>query len=139
MRGRVVRVLLVTALLVGAFWWATELGPLRGCRGIAPRELPSGSAPGQGVEGVSGGAKQVVWGSGQDRVEQIVGISYYDGLATLVRDTGVREHQATLYRLGEDQDGLDLAISWTEDDCSYTVFLAPGTTVESATSFASGY
>jgi hypothetical protein len=44
-------------------------GGLLGCQPVAPRELPSGAAPGTGIEGVAGGLKQFVWGEGLDRVE----------------------------------------------------------------------
>jgi hypothetical protein len=143
--GRQVLVaLLVGAVAVGGLALAVNFGPLRGCVPIAPRELPSGAAPGQGVEGVSGGAKQVVWGSGGDRVEQIVGLTYWDTFGaedspTLVRSTTVRGHPAMLYRMNPQWSDWDLGFSWAEDGCDRTVFLAPGTTPEQAEDFARRY
>jgi hypothetical protein len=101
---RVLLALAVVAVFAGAGVVAVNVGPLRGCVPIAPRELPSGAAPGAGVEDVAGGAKQVVWGSGSDRVEQIVGLTYWEtfGLEdspTLVAHGTVRGQAATIYRM----------------------------------------
>lgn len=81
----------------------------------------------------SGGAKQVVWGSGSDRVEQIVGLTYWetfgaDDSLTLVGRTTVRGQPAIVYQMRSTSDGWDLGFSWAEEDYDRTVFLAPGTT-----------
>jgi hypothetical protein len=133
--------LMATRMMAG-LWLLTEVGPLRGCRAVAPRELPSGAAPGAGAEGVSRGAKQVVWGSGPDRVEQTVGIAYDDGPGTRVLDAfEIHGSPAVLYRFSDPDlnPGVDLAIGWEEGGCSLTVFLPPGMTEEQARDFAARY
>jgi hypothetical protein len=92
---------------------------------------------------VAGGSKQVVWGSGSDRVEQIVGLTFWETFGandspTLVAQATVRGQAATIYRMSPDS-GWDLGFSWAEDDCDRTVFLAPGTTPEQAEDFAGRY
>jgi hypothetical protein len=140
---RVLLALVVLAVFVGAGVLAVNVGPLRGCVPIAPHELPSGAAPGPGVEDVAGGAKQVVWGSGSDRVEQIVGLTYWEtfGLQdspTLVAKATVRGIAATIYRISP-ESGWGLGFSWAEEGCDRSVFLAPGTTPEQAEDYAARY
>lgn len=141
---RVLLGLAVVSVFAGAGVLAVNVGPLRGCVPIAPRELPSGAAPGAGVEDVAGGAKQVVWGSGPDRVEQIVGVTYWEtfGLPdspTLIARATVRGRAATIFRMSpESSDGL-LGFSWAEEGCDRSVFLAPGTTPEQAEDYAARY
>lgn len=145
MAGRLLLGLSVLAFAMVGLWLATTVGPLRSCEPIAPRELPSGAAPGQGVEGVTAGAKQLVWGSGADRVEQVVGLTFYvtpglDDDPTLVGTLDVRGQLATVYRFGpSSEDGWDLAFSWFEDGCDRTVLLALGTTPEQALDYADRY
>lgn len=142
--GAAVAILAILALVSG-LWWATAAGPLRSCEPIAPRELPSGGAPGQGVEGVTAGAKQVVWGSGTDRVEQVVGLTFYftpgwDDDPTLVGTLDVRGHPATVYRFGPNStNDWDIGFSWDEHGCGRTVFLVLGTTPEQALDYAARY
>lgn len=140
-----VAIVAILALVVGGLWLATAVGPLRSCEPIAPRALPRGAAPGQGVEGVTAGAKQLVWGSGPDRVEQVVGLSFYvtTGLPddpTLVGTLDIHGQPATVYRFGPNSgEGWDLAFSWFEDGCDRTVLLALGTTREQALDYAARY
>lgn len=141
MGRRVLLALVVVGVYVGAGVLAVNFGPLRGCVPIAPHELPSGAAPGTGVEGVSGGAKQVVWGSGSDRIEQMVGLTYWDTFGaedspTFVKSVEVRGQPAILYRMSPLSSDWDLRFSWAEEDCDRTVFLAPGTTPEQAEDYA---
>lgn len=137
---RLVAVGLLVILGVAAFWAATEIGPLRGCRPIAPSMLPSGAAPGAGVEGVSGGAKQVIWGAGSDRVEQIVGLSWLGPDTTTIAATTVRGRPATLFRLEDsEQDGAEPAFTWTEEDCDRTVVLPVDMSDADASAFAAAY
>ena len=136
--------LLVGAVLAAAFALAMEVGPLRGCRAVPPRELPSGAVPGTGTEDVAGGAKQVVWGDGPDRIEQIVGIDYNSGVDTeTIAAVDVGGRPATLYRFVESEvqsnaSGI-LAISFESDGCSITVFLPVGMTVEEAKGYATRF
>jgi hypothetical protein len=142
--GAAVAIIAILALVLG-LWWATAVGPLRSCEPIAPHELPSGAAPGQGVEGVTAGAKQLVWGSGADRVEQVVGLTFYftpgwDDDPTLVGTLDVRGQPATVYRFGPNpSNDWDIGFSWDEDGCGRTVFLSPGTTPEQALDYAARY
>jgi hypothetical protein len=139
---------LLAVIVVGVYLCAGVLavnfGPLRGCVPIAPHELPSGATPGAGVEVVSGGAKQVVWGSGADRIEQIVGLTYWETFGagdgpTLVKSLEVRDQPAVLYRMSPESSDWDLGFSWAEEDCDRTVFLALGTTPEQAEEFAARF
>lgn len=144
MGRRALLALVVVGAYVAAGALAVNFGPLRGCVPIAPSELPSGAAPGTGVEDVAGGAKQVVWGSGSDRVEQIVGLTYretfgFDDSPTLVAQTTVRGQPATIYRMSPQSSDWDLGFSWAEQGCDRSVFLAPGTTPEQAKDFAARY
>jgi hypothetical protein len=139
-------IVLAILLALGATWLAVAAAPLiRGCVPIAPRELPSGAPPGQGVEGVTAGAKQVVWGAGGDRVEQVVGLTFYwirgmDDDPTLVGWLDVQGQPATVYRFGPNaSDDWDIGFSWDEHGCGRTVFLAPGTTPQQALDYASRY
>ena len=137
--------LLVVVIGLAGLWLATTVGPLRSCEPIAPHELLGGAAPGQGIEGVTAGAKQLVWGSDTDRVEQVVGLTFYatpglDDDPILVGTLNVRGQPATVYRFGPNSsDGWDIGFSWFEDGCDRTVFLAPGTTPEQAMDYAARY
>jgi hypothetical protein len=144
MGRRVILALVVVGAYVGAGVLSVNFGPLRGCVPIAPHELPSGAAPGTGVEDVAGGAKQVVWGRGSDRVEQIVGLTYWetfgaDDSPTLVAQATVRGQAATIYRMSPESSDWDLGFSWAEEGCDRSVFLAPGTTPAQAEDFAARY
>lgn len=121
--------ILIVGVYVGAVGFAVTVGPLRGCVPIAPRALPSGAAPAAGVEDVAAGAKQVVWGTGSDRVAQIVGLGFWepsgdDDGPTFVDSVLVRGQPATVYRMSA-AAGWDLGFSWSEDGCDRSVF--PGT------------
>ena len=85
----------------------------------------------------------MVWGSGSDRVEQIVGLTFWetfgtDESPTLVDQATVRGQAATIYRMNP-ESGWDLGFSWAEEGCDRTVFLAPGTTPQHAKEFAARY
>lgn len=112
---------------------------LAGCPTPTPTQLPSGDAPGVGTEGVAGGAKQVVWGSGVDAVDLRVGVSYYaPGGDTVVASTQVRGNPAIVFQFEPDY-GPDLGLTWSASDCSYTVFLSSGTSAEELVDFAERY
>lgn len=111
------------------------VGALAGCQPIAPSQLPSGAAPGAAVEGVSAGTKQFVWGTGRDRVEQLLEIEF---TGAQLPNATVRGHDATVFRMPS-HDEWDLAFSWSESDCHYTVFLAPGTSTDEAMDYAGRY
>jgi hypothetical protein len=140
-----VAIIAIVSLLVVGFWWATAVGPLRSCEPIAPRALTSGAAVGQGVEGVIAGAKQLVWGSGPDRVEQVVGLTLYvtpglDDEPTLVGYLDVPGQPATVVRFGPNSpDGWDIGFSFDEDGYGRTAFLAPATTPKRALDYAARY
>jgi hypothetical protein len=144
MGRRALLALVVAGAYVGAGVLAVNFGPLRGCIPIAPSELPSGAAPGPGVEDVAAGAMQVVWGSGPDRVVQIVGLTFWetfgtDESPTLIAQATVRGQPATIYRMSPQSSDWDIGFSWAEEGCDRSVFLAPGTTPEQAEDFAARY
>jgi hypothetical protein len=144
LRRRLILALVACSVLIGVLALAGSVGPLRGCVPIAPRILLSGTTPGLAVEGVSGGAKQVVWGSGSDRIEQIVGLTYWDTYGaddspSLLGAITIHGQPGQVYRMRPGASGWDLAFSWAEDGCDRTVFLPPGTTSEEAVDYASRY
>lgn len=113
-------------------------GWLAGCPPIAPAELPSGAPPGEAVEGVSGGTKQFVWGSGRDIVDQAIGLTYRaEGLDPVLANVTVRGHPAIVYQLA---DSTQLGLEWSESaDCDYHVRLAPEITAEELAEYAGRY
>jgi len=138
---RVATAVIALAVMAVGLYLLVEVGPFRGCRAVAPRELPSGADRNVGVEGVWGGAMQMTWGSGSDRVEQIVGLRYdgFDDTSTL-GDVEIGGLPAVLYRFKPDANpGYELAISWEEGGCSLSVFLPAGMTEAQARDFAARY
>jgi hypothetical protein len=136
--GRVGAVLAVALGVVGA-WAFIGNALLGGCRPEPPRALPNGEPPGLGVEGVWGGAKEVVWGTGADQVRQIVGLNYAGSVDTLkMAETAVRGAPAVLFRFTEGSTDPGLVIGW-EDSCSLMVLLPQEMTEAEALDFASRY
>lgn len=110
-------------------------GIIAGCQPVVPGELPSGAAPGTLTEGVSGGAKQAVWGSGDDLVDEAIGIWKFGDGDVLLADVKVRGAPGHVYEAGIDgQEGLGLV--WTENGCDYTVTVAPSVTAEELVEYA---
>ena len=126
----------VAAAVIGELVAGCTIADLAlGCRPVTPRQLPSGAPPGDPIEDVAAGAKQVVWGSDSDRVEQLIDLSLP---GTRIADVTVRDQPASLYRVTSD-DEWDLAFSWHQDGCDYTVFLAPGTSPDQAVDYAARF
>lgn len=109
----------------------------RDCQPVVPSALPSGAQPGLATEGVSGGAKQVTWGQGRDRVDLRIGLSYYaEGADALLAEPRVRGEPAIVYRIVDDSS---VAFTWTSQGCTYTVFPAPDLTVDEIAAYAGRY
>jgi hypothetical protein len=143
-RKRLLVAVFASVVLPAGCGLVAGVGSLGGCQAVAPRHLPSGAAAGQGVEDVAGGAKQFVWGSGPDRIEEIVGIDYSDGMGTETLATvEIGGRPGTLYRIGDSEvpgnGDSRLAISFESDGCSLTVFLPRDMKVDEATEYATRF
>jgi hypothetical protein len=128
----------IAAVLLGATlgWWS---GVVRGCEPIAPSVLPSGAAPGDGTVDVAGGTKQVIWGDGQDRVDQRVGLSFYGGSGDRVLfNVAVRGNPAIVYST-DPEFGEILALSWTEAGCDRTLLFDASMDAEEIARYAARY
>lgn len=132
------RALAAIVLIQLALSSCSVAGWLVGCPPIAPAELPSGAPSGEAVEGVSGGAKQFVWGSGRDIVDQAVGLTFrVEGVDPVLANVTVRGHPAIVYQTA---DTMELGLDWSEsEDCHYHVRLAPEITAEELAEYAGRY
>jgi hypothetical protein len=109
--------------------------PPPGCPVLTPRVLPSGAAPGEPsfVEG------NRVWGQGTDRIALAAGEAPLGSPAEWLADpavprTVVRGLEAAIVAIGDGGVG-EMAILWRQEGCTYTLWLAPGTTVEQAMAY----
>ena len=133
-----VRILLGIGLIVAVCMSGCLPGGEDDCPTISPRELPSGAAPGTAQEGVAGGAKQVAWGIGEDRVDLRIGISYMASDDLRLHRVTVRGNDAVVFQIiPTDQVGLGL--TWKEAGCSYTVFLDDAVDAPSLVEYAARY
>lgn len=87
------------------------------------------------MEGVAGGAKQVMWGTGKDRVDLRIGLWYLASGEPALATVAIRGTTGTVYQL----EPGDTAVSWTERGCDYTVFLDSSLSAESIADFAARY
>lgn len=110
--------------------------PMSDCPIIPPAELPSGAAiteprpfPGEAM---------VSWGSGADIVTQLPG--HRSGGPDLPADgtaVSIRGVPGTVMPIG-DVPGSDIQMRWTEDGCTYTVWVRPDSLAD-AIDYASRY
>jgi hypothetical protein len=106
------------------------------CSLIPPAEMPSGRPAGTFIQTLESGVLYAQWGSGQDVVFQAAGALISPELAsaesTSVTVRGNAGHAA--------QVGSEFfwhgAFAWEEGGCEYSVWLAPGTPLESAIEYA---
>lgn len=113
-------------------------GGLNGCPIVPPTALPSGRPPGTPIEGVAGGAKQVVWGDGADSVDLRIGLSYMAAQDMVLHEVEVRGQPGFVFQIvPETQVGLGL--TWSQGGCDYTVFLDSSVSASELADFASRY
>lgn len=109
-----------------------------GCPVVSPRQLPSGASPGSPTEGVAGGAKQATWGTGRDRVDLRVGLSYFTDADRALGRMVIRGFDGVVYQSSSPQPN-QIGVVWSEGDCDYVLFLDPSLTPEEVIDFASRY
>ena len=146
--GRLARTLLV-ALAVGC----APQGPsapaapsptpimVGSCEVLVPRELMSGAAPGSPRALASG---RFEWGIGDDRLTEAVGefgvgdpssLGVPEGSPQRVKVRGV---DAVVVPVGDEGIG-QIVITWQSGACPYTLWLAPGATIERAADYAARF
>jgi hypothetical protein len=112
-----------------------------GCELLEPRELLSGGAAGQPTRV---GDRRFAWGSGPDRLTEAVGefgvgdpdsLGIPDGSPQRVI---VRGANAVVVPVGDEGVG-EIAITWQSAECPYTIWLAPGTTLQDAIRYAARF
>ena len=109
-----------------------------GCEVVVPRALPSGAAPGS-FHVVGDG--RVAWGVGSDRVVEAVGelaIGAPDelGIPDLSEQRViVQGSPGVVIPIGDEGAGK-MVITWAAGRCRYTVWLAPGITLDGAIRYA---
>lgn len=112
-----------------------------GCEVMRPRELMSG-APAGSLRMMGPGTFE--WGAGEDAVGVAVGQFRAGDPASLdlPRDSPqrvqVRGDPAVIIPIGDEGIG-QIAIAWRSGDCPYTLWLAPGVTIEEAADFAARF
>jgi hypothetical protein len=117
---------------------ACALGGVADCHVVPPSQLPSGAKPGSAVESVAGGAKQIVWGEGLDRVDLRMGPSYRASEDKVLREVTIRGVPGTIFQIEPDWQ-VGLGLTWTEGECDCTVFLDPQVSVPAIADFATRY
>ena len=85
----------------------------------------------------------VVWGEGDDRVFQVVGVNHNEEWFDVLGDrdpqlTTVRGDRAAVIPVGDPPVGV-IMIGWSSDDCDYTVWIGPGLTLKEAIAYARRY
>ncbi len=109
-------------------------GPLAECRAVAPTTLPSGQPSGEPALDVSS-YLTATWGSGDDRVTQLVDAFLYSDEDRLLSEVNIRGRLGLVY---EDPAGRIL-FSWSDDGCDFTVFLARSVQANDVIEFAKHY
>jgi hypothetical protein len=106
------------------------------CSLIPPAELPSGRPAGTFIQTLESGVLYAQWGSGQDVVFQAAGtvispeLESPESVDVTVR--GIAGHAADV----GGEFFWQGAFAWVEGGCEYSVWLAPGTPLESAIEYA---
>lgn len=118
---------------------------INGCEVLWPRELVSG-APARSFRMVGPGTFE--WGAGEDAVGVAVGQfpdgdpdgdpESFDLPPNSPQRVQVRGDPAVIIPIGDEGIG-QIAIAWRSGDCPYTLWLAPGVTIEEAADFAARF
>jgi len=128
---------LLLVMIAMPFVAACNTSDLTSCGPIAPSQLPSGSAPGDAIEGVAGGTKQWTWGDGADRVDLLLE-SGLDDDGRAIQETTVRGHDASVFQ-AMPPGQTALGVVWSEGGCSYTFVLDATRDVNDLVAFAEKY
>jgi hypothetical protein len=116
---------------------AKPVEPVSDCAVVAPAELPSG-APVTAARPFPGEPK-VSWGSGSDTVTQLPG--HRDGAPELPADgtpVEVRGYRGIVMAVGDTPES-EVQIGWTEDGCTYLVWIRLGEGLDTAIDYARRY
>lgn len=111
------------------------------CEALVPQALPSGAEPGPPRREGEG---RVSWGVGSDRIIEAVNeFGVGDPVTLGVSPTSrqwvtIRGAQALVVPIGDDGVG-QVAITWSAGDCPYTVWLAPGRTLDDGIQYAAQF
>ncbi len=111
------------------------------CEALVPRALPSGAQPGPPRRD---GQRRVSWGVGSDRIIEAVnefgvGDPVTLGVSPDSRQwVTVRRAQALVVPVGDEGVG-QVAITWRLGDCPYTIWLAPGRTLDDGIQYAAQF
>lgn len=111
------------------------------CEALVPRALPSGADPGPPRRDGEG---RVSWGIGSDQVVEAVNEFGVGDPVTLgvspdsTQWVTVRGARALVVPIGEEGVG-QVAITWRTGDCPYTVWLAPGRTLDDGIRYAARF
>lgn len=111
-----------------------------GCEIAGPLKTPEGRPAGPSRSELRDGVRYVQWSRGADEVTLAVGTPVI-GTPDHFPDepeTEVRGHPARLV-VGREEARGGAALIWQEGDCTYTAWLAPGTTLDAAIEYASRY
>lgn len=113
------------------------------CQPVAPLALPSGAPPGPPRVEEIDGTWHLTWSLGAEEVTQAVEIKgNTQAPAGLDPDAPpnavVRGRPASVIPIG-DPPVSQIAIAWSVGDCSYTVWIGPGLTVDDAIEYAGRY
>ena len=113
------------------------------CQPIVPRSMPSGALPGPPRVEEIDGTWQVTWSLGVEEVTQAVGrMGNGQAPAGLRPDAApnavVRGRPASVIPIG-DAPVSQVAIAWSVGECSYTVWVGPGLTLDEAMEYAGRY
>lgn len=85
-----------------------------------------------------------MWGLGSDRLTEAVGEFGIGDPEELAVPEGAAQHvivrgaRAVVVPLGDEGVG-EMAITWRSADCPYTIWLAPGTTLQDAIDYAARF
>lgn len=110
------------------------------CAIVGPTVTPNGRPSGFNRSELRDGARFVQWSSGEDVVTLVVGVPILGRLDDLedMPATTVRGRPARVVPIGDDGVG-EIALVWEEAGCTYTAYLAAGTTLDAALDYASRY
>jgi hypothetical protein len=127
------------ALLSSCATAPTLPGP---CQPVAPRTLLSGALPGPPRVEEIDGTWHLSWSLGAEEVTQAMEIKGNAQALGLDPDAApsavVRGQPASVIPIG-DAPVSQIAIVWSVGDCSYTVWVGPGLTVDEAIEYAGRY
>jgi hypothetical protein len=132
----------IVTLVLGAAAIAGCAVPDRRCAPIAPNELPNGMPAGDRADVVREGRTYFVWGAGDARVTQVVGLPVFDPEELAARGEGapidVRGSAGRAQAIGDAPLG-EVAFAWSIGSCAYTVWIGSGFELPAVVEYANEY